>query len=183
MVKVPQALLDASLWKTLRIDALYTVQTDGELRPSDHRVSAEVYNPSDQIPAFVLCRTSDSTKRLEKGLEAAAVEDMEAPFPFGNLFTINGGGSPIGVLIELKPDLFRSAHCTPDGVHLCNAQGEIEPDSIIKPVYAYKTFRSFLIGPAEKDKKPHDVMFTAKARWFRKRNNPKFLGFSKDNKA
>jgi hypothetical protein len=183
MVKVPPSLLDASLWKTLRTDALYTVQPDGELRPADPKVSSAVYNPSEDIPAYILCRTSDSTKRLEKGLEAVVVDDPEMPFPFGSLFTINGGGSPIGVLVELKPALFRSAHCTPDGVHLCNAQGEIDPESIIKPVYSYKTFRSFLIGPAEKDKKPHDVMLTAKARWFRKRNNPKFLGFSKDSKT
>jgi uncharacterized protein YfaT (DUF1175 family) len=32
------------------------------------------------------------------------------------------------------------------------------------------------------DAHPHDLMITTKTRWFRNRNNPKFLGFSKDDK-
>jgi hypothetical protein len=167
-------LLSADLWRALSVDALYSLHEDGGIRSMNEKHAPSVYHPADEIPSYVFCRTSGSTKRLEKELT------LEEESVTGHLaiYTVKGGGNPIGVLVELMTDQFKAAHCTPDGVHLVNAASELDSDLIVKPVFSYKTFRSFLLGP--NDDSPQDVILTAKTRWFRKRVDPKALGFSKD---
>lgn len=172
---LPLQLLSPDLWRSLKVDSLYTLHESGELRPSTLAHASAVYGPASDIPFWVFCRTSESTKRLEKGLEMQKESEVESV----SVYTVHGAGSPIGVLVAVAPDLFKSAHCTPDGVHLCTKQGEVADDAIVKSIFAYKTFRSFRVG-APLQETAHDVLITAKTRWFRRRNNPKFLGFSKD---
>lgn len=170
-------LLDPALWRGFVVDALYTVDEFGEVKPDTARSADAVYNPTDNIPLFALCRISDSTKRLENGLEARKVDEGA----WGILYEVTGSGSIIGVIFEIESEAFVSAHCTPDGVHLVRPEPGTE--FIVKPLYSYKTFRSFRVGPMDDDDAPHDLMLTAKRRWFRRRNDPKFLGFSKDDKV
>jgi len=176
---IPEGLLDPQLWAGLTITSLYAVYDDGEICPSDSTIANQVYGPSSRIPLYVICRISTSTKRLEKGLAASPLQDIGCR---GRIHEVTGGGSPIGVMVGLAPQEFKAAHFTPDGLHLCNGEADLPPDVIIKPLYDYKTFRSFRVGPADDDDAPHDLMMTAKARWFRERNDPKFLGFSKGSK-
>lgn len=175
MTDVPEKILDPLLWKGFNVDTLYTLYTSGDLRAQDPRSAFTVYHPSSEVPTWVFCRVSESTKRLEKGLTTQTM----ASGSFGNVYSVVGSGSQIGVLFSVNQQVFKAAHCTPDGIHLVSHENLVDP--IIKPVYVYKTFRAFRIGQTG-DTSPHDLMITAKTRWFRKRNNPKSLGFSKDNK-
>ena len=137
-----------------------------------------MYLPKHIIPEYALCRISESTTRLENGL---GVEE-KASGPWGTIFMVTGSGSKIGIVLQIESEMFESCHRTPDGLHLLAAdvpKGSFDRP-IIKGVYEYKTFKAFRIGPAGDDDTPHDLKVTAKKRWFRKRNNPKFLGFNKD---
>jgi len=176
---VPDPYLNPSLWRQMNIGALYTIDPDGTVHPGDSKSAASVYRPASLIPTFVLCRISESTKRLDNGLTL----DEVASGAWGKLHLVMGSGSTIGALMSVSSEVFGSCHRTPDGVHLVrplDASSLVAP--VTKPLFSFKTFRSFRIGPADDDAAPHDLMLTAKKRWFRKRNNPKFLGFSKDDK-
>ena len=187
MSSIPDSFLDPALWRVLKIDSLYTSNEQGVVRPSTQATADAVYNPSHEIPSFIFCRVSESTKRLENGLEAVPALDPKTNEPVvsaeGDVFTVVGSGSTIGVVFVVNTDLFLSAHCTPDGAHLLNLDEQLPEGCVMKLVYEYKTFRSFRFGPPHDEAPPHDLMITAKKRWFRKRNNPKALGFSKDDKV
>jgi hypothetical protein len=174
---VPDNYLDPAMWRGFNVNTLYTGSEDGQVRPERQEVADLVYHPSHEIPAFLFCRVSESTKRLENGLEAEQV----SAGPEGKVFTVVGSGSTIGIVFVVDTEQFSKAHCTPDGANLLNANPKTMTLKwgypIIKPIYEFKTFRAFRIGPSKKDDEPHDLMVTAKKR------NPKFLGFSKDDKV
>jgi len=170
-------LLQTALWKGFAVDTLYTFY-NGEVRPQNLTRALSVYHPAEQIPLFVFCRTSESTKRLDAGLDA----EQAVAGPWGAIYEVRGGGSSIGVMVEVTTERFSSAFCTPDGVHLCH-NGDAGDAAVMKELFSYKTFRAFRFGLPGVEDGPHDLMLTAKQRWFRRRNNPKFLGFSKDNKT
>ena len=176
----PTELLDPDFWLKLSPDVLYAVYGKDDCNLDLDR-AVDVYRPSDDIPSYLLCRTSDRTKRLEAGTEAVPVP---CKGPNASFFEVTGSGVVIGIMVQINQAGFQFAHVTPDGAHLVGRE-PFQSAPIVKDVFSHKTFRSFAIGPTEDriESGAHDLMVTAKTRWFRKRNNPKFLGFSKENKA
>ena len=174
---LPNRFIDPSLWLGLQVDSIYSVYADGVVHPRTVDLADAVYQPSSHIPSFVFCRISESEKRLEQALESRPVMDG----PWGVIHEVLGQGSIIGAVLAPQPGSFLAAHVLPDMVHLVADTDDIPKDSIMKGLYDHKTFRSFRLGPASDEAHPHDVLVTTKTRWFRTRNNPKFLGFSKDD--
>lgn len=176
---IPLSFLDASRWQALPIDVLFVQYEDGEQAPLPNVVEpSTVYQPVAKVPNIVFCRTSDSEKRLDNELDAKVVGSGF----WGQLCEVQGAGATIGVVLLPAPGVFCGAHALPDMVHLVICEDDLSPDSIISDVYDSKTIRSFLMGPPVGDRL-HDFIMTTKARWFRNRINPKYLGFSKDEKV
>lgn len=174
---LPRDFLEASTWAPLPVDIIHVRYGAEKLEPQGLEPET-AYRPIRDIPKQVVYRTSDREKRLEVSLSEALVTSG----PWGELHEITGGGSHIGFVILLKPNAFCGAHLLPDSAHLIS-YAELLPDTcIIKDIHDHKMFRLFKIGPAGNDDSPHDVIVTTKTRWFRNRNNPKFLGFSKDER-
>lgn len=175
---LPQHFQDPSLWLKLKVDAIYWTYGDGQLLPEMGGSAEAVYQPSSAVPSVMICRISDSEKRLEQTLTVRpAVRGA-----WGVLYEVLGQGAVIGTAMEVAEEAFSVAHVLPDMVHLVSNTDNVSPDSIMKSLYNFKTFRSFRLGSMMDDGQPHDVLVTTKSRWFRNRNNPKFLGFSKDEK-
>lgn len=178
MLTLPARFTDPGLWLGLQVDTIYSAYADGEIHPRTTGRADAVYQPSSVVPAYVFCRISESEKRLEQALTSQAVMDGT----WGILHEILGQGAKIGAVLALKAGAFMTAHVLPDMVHLVSVVDDIPNESIMKSLYDYKTFRAFRLGPLADDAHPHDLLITTKTRWFRNRNNPKFLGFSKDDK-
>lgn len=175
---LPPRFLDTGLWRQLGVDILYTAYENGEIRPQNLKRAEDVYYPATRIPAFIFSRVSDSEKRLELTLNARTVVDGA----WGSLDEIVAGDAVIGLVLAVRSGVFVTAHVLPDIVHLVCAHAVIPPDAVMKGLHEFKTFRSFRLGPGTDDDGHHDIIVTAKTRWFRHRHNPKFLGFSKDDK-
>ncbi len=178
MSVLPPRFLDPSLWLGLQVDTFYVVYADGQLHPRSTDSADAVYQPAGCIPEFIFCRISDSEKRLEHALESR----LAVGGSWGALYEVLGQGSVIGTALSVRTSAFSSTHVLPDMVHLVCMVDDVPHDSVMKALYDFKTFRSFRLGPMTDDDHPHDLLVTTKARWFRNRNNPKFLGFSKDDK-
>jgi hypothetical protein len=177
---VPAKYLEASIWQALSVDVLYAVYDDGEIVPGTLDAEA-VYQPVGRVPAFVLCRTSDSEKRMESVLSSNVIQSGA----WGDLCEVLGGGSPLGLCVCIKQgDTFCGAHALPDIIHLIACMDDLPADSAVKDVYDGKNIKVYRMGPVTDDAHPHhDLVITTKFRWFRNRNNPKFLGFSKDDRV
>lgn len=171
------SFLEADRWGRMPIDVLHSVYTDGVVAPLA-MVPSEIYQPASRVPTHLLCKTSDSEKRLAGLLQTR----LSGSGRWGRVYEVVGHGSLVGVVVQLEDNAFCGAHVQPDVVHLVSCVEELPDDSIVKDVYLGKTVRLFSIGPIDENKRPHDMMLTAKARWFRHRHNPKFLGFSKEDK-
>ncbi len=177
---LPVKYLDATRWQHLPLDVLYAIYSDDEdnLDPSFEPI--EVYQPVQRIPVFILCRTSDSEKRLEGALSSRVVRGGE----WGSLFEVVGNAAVVGLVFCINQEQFCGSHVTPDGVTLLACETDIPPGAIMKELYdGGKIVRAFRVGPPTDDKAPHDVLIATKNRWFRNRINPKHLGFSKDEKV
>ena len=178
-MNIPLSFLDASRWQGLNLDVLMSLYEDGTEAPLPSAVEPEtVYQPVGRVPSVVFCRTSDSEKRLESQLESVVV----ASGPWGQLCEVQGGGGVIGLVLLPATGVFCGAHVLPDMVHLVVCEDDLAENSIISEVHESKTIRAFLMGPPTGDR-IHDFLMTTKARWFRNRINPKYLGFSKDEKV
>jgi hypothetical protein len=176
---LPARFRDPGLWLGLQVDTIYAAYADGQIHPQTTDKADAVYQPSSVIPSFVFCRISDSEKRLEQAVESRPVMNGS----WGVLHEVLGQGTIIGAAFAVNVAAFSSAHVLPDMVHLVSMVDDVPHDSIMKGLYEHKTFRSFRLGPMGDDQHPHDLLVTTKTRWFRNRNNPKFLGFSKDDKS
>lgn len=175
---LPPRFLSTNLWRQLGVDVLYVAYENGEIRPQNSEQAEEVYYPASRIPSFIFSRISDSEKRLELTLDARTVVDGA----WGSLAEVTAGDAVIGLVLVVRSGTFTTAHVLPDMVHLVCAQANVPPDSVMKGLHEFKTFRSFRLGAGADDDGHHDLIVTAKTRWFRHRHNPKFLGFSKDDK-
>lgn len=179
MNNVPKSFLDPARWAALPVDVLFAEYVDGTQAPLPAVVEPDnVYQPVGAVPNIVFCRVSDSEKRLEQSIDARVITSGF----WGQLCEVLGGGASIGLVLLPAQGVFCGAHAMPDMVHLVVCEDDLPPDSIISDVYENKTIRMFLTGPA-KGERLHDLIITTKARWFRNRINPKYLGFSKDEKV
>lgn len=169
--------LDPAYWAHLVVDVLYSVYENGTVVPEGPEPDG-VYPPVHWVPKYVLCRLSDSEKRLEGALE---VKEAKAG-AWGSVFDVTGAGAQVGVIIEMGPP-FCGAHVNPDGVHLVGCVDGLPEGSIVVDLFEAKTLKIFSVGPGAPADFAHDVVITTKTRWFRNRNNPKFLGFTKDEKV
>ena len=131
------------------------------------------------LPRTILCRTSDSEKRLA-GAEPLTTRPL-ANGSWGVLHEVLGNGGAVGLSLDIADKAFVGVHALPDIVHLLAPTRSLAADAIVKAVYDGKTIRLYRLGPPD-ETKPHDLVLTTKARWFRARSNPKFLGFSKDER-
>lgn len=174
---VPTRYLDPVIWQGLPVDVLHVAYDDGYISPGSTEPDA-IYQPVARIPVVVLVRTSDSEKRLESKLAPVLLKEGD----WGSVFEVQGAGAPLGLCIVVKAGVFCGAHPLPDMVHLVACEEELPADSIVKGLYETQKIKVFLMGPIEGNDRPHDLLVTTKTRWFRNRNNPKFLGFSKDDK-
>lgn len=163
-------LLSSALWKSLETDRFYIVQNDGTVHPQDVN-STDAYIPNGTFDK-ILCRVSDSTKRLGESLNC----ELHHSDWWGDVHHLSGTGSPIGVMIDLK-DKFASADYMPDGICLFAPENKFTDDTVLGGDYEFKSIRAFPMG------EDGDVMITVKNRWFRNINNPRFLGFSKETKT
>ncbi len=170
--------LETSRWQTLVVDVLYALHHDDTMTPSSFEPDG-VFGPVTLLPKTILCRTSDSDKRLA-GMDHLNTRPL-AEGSWGVLHEVMGGGGVVGLSLDVAADAFAGVHALPDIVHLVAPTKSIAADAIVKPVYDGKTIRLYRLGPLD-DKKPHDLVLTTKERWFRARSNPKYLGFSKDER-
>jgi hypothetical protein len=128
--------------------------------------SAEGYRET-VVPGALVFLATDVARRFEKSF----VFTEERSGGFGTIYQVRTVDGPqIGFVVLLNKEKFVNAYMTPDVVHLAS----VEAGEVPEVLYEDKVFRSFSFGG--------DVMFTTRARWFRTRNNPKFLGYSKDDK-
>jgi hypothetical protein len=169
-------VLIASTWQKLPIGSFFSrYEADGPLLPEGDS-PADVFQPASMVPIEVLIRTSEREKRLEFNLDAREITSGQ----WGALFEIAGDGNPVGLLLRVAPQTFCGAHALLDVVHLLANTESVANDATIKDIHLSKTVRVFRIG--SDDNLPHDIVMTTKSRWFRNRNNPKHLGFSKEEK-
>lgn len=173
-----EEILRPDIWSKLELNTLYGWVNDAGLYPNDLSKADESYLPTDWIPDLLIVRTSSSSKRLDKGITEKAVKSV-SPKTI-KVSDIECAGSKIGVVLRPKKDVFVQSYFTPDGCMLLTGY-ELD-QAIVKDGYSFKTMRMYLIGNNGLDPKTnvHDCLVTAKKRWFRNRNDPKFLGFSKD---
>jgi hypothetical protein len=174
-VKPSAAEVDPTLWANLHVGALYVVTQDDEVRPQDHTNADDVYAPIANIPKYVMCRISTSTKRLENGLTSTKVGEGE----WGEVYQVKGSGSIIGVVVSVREDIFGSAIYMPDGVIFMHRANELPDKCVVSSAYAYKTFKIFRIG-TDTEGDSYDLYLTTKKRWYKNRHNQKSLGFSKE---
>jgi hypothetical protein len=128
MLNLPTQFLNPSMWLGLKVDALYSAYADGQIHPQSMDRADAVYQPSSMIPSVVLCRISESEKRLEQALESNAVVDGS----WGVLHEVLGQGAIIGAAITIKEGVFMAAHVLPDMVHLVSMLDDVPHDSIMK---------------------------------------------------
>lgn len=173
---LPAFYLDAVTWQKLP-GGVFFARYEGEedIYPRE-LVPSSVYRPVSQVPTEVFIRTSEREKRLEFELKASAV----ASGPWGQLVDVSGAGSQVG-LVLLPTSAFIGAHVMPDIVHLLGNDESVAYDAVIKDVHVAKSVRVFTIGPIS-GAAPQELLLTTKLRWFRSRNNPKHLGFSKEER-
>lgn len=177
----PKFYLDAGLWHRLPVDFFFSRYAgDEEVYPQELTPDS-VYRSISLVPTEVFVRTSEREKRLEFELEAKKVAEGK----WGTLFEVSGAGSQVGLVTILNP-IFIGAHVLPDMVHLMGNSESVAFDGIIRDIYLAKATRMFEVGYSLRSEQgedvPFDVVMTSKNRWFRIRNNPKYLGFSKEEK-
>lgn len=178
MTDMIEEVLRPDIWANLELNTLYCWMNDAGLYPKDISKADESYLPTDWIPDLLVVRTSSSSKRLEKGISEKSIRSPSSRTI--KISDVECAGSKIGVILRPKKDQFVQSYFTPDGCLLLT--GYDLDDAVVKDGYDFKTMRMYLIGKKNLDPKTnvHDCLVTAKKRWFRSRNDPKFLGFSKD---
>lgn len=179
MKTIPSEFLAADCWRPLGVNLLVSQYADGRRIPLNNLEPDGVYQPVGEVPVAIFCRTSTSEKRLEGRLEAEVV----ASAPWGEVFEVTGNGSQVGFVLRIEPGAFCGAHVLPDMVHCIACEEELPDESTLKDVYEGKSIRVYAVGPIQDKDRPQDILVTTKTRWFRARNNPKYLGFSKDDKS
>ncbi len=170
----PTTLTSSELWKSLEVDRFFVMNSDGDIHPKEV-TPEEAYVPN-SLPEMILCRISDSTKRLGEHLTISVVEEDW----WGKVYHLSGTGSPVGILLALNQDRFSSADYMPDGIHVFGKEKDPKGATILRQGYDFKSFRVF---PIEVGGIGHGLMVTVKNRWFRDRNDPKHLGYSKEAKT
>lgn len=174
---LPSVYLDANTWQKLPGGSFFARYAGDEaIYPSDMTPS-QIFRPVADVPTEVFIRTSEREKRLEFQLEAKEL----ASGAWGKLLDVSGAGSQVGLVFLVSP-CFIGAHILPDIVHLLGNDESIAYDAVIRDIHTSKTIRMFSIGPVASDVMPEEIVLTTKLRWFRNRNNPKHLGFSKEEK-
>lgn len=171
---LPDMYLSAETWQKVPADVFFAVY-DGSISPVSLS-PVDVYRPAGDVPSEILIRTSEREKRLEADLTSNVLTSG----PWGSLYVVDGDGSQVGLVLIPKPGRFCGAHVMPDVVHLLGNSESVANDAIIKDIHIAKSVRLLKVGSQEDE--PHDIVFTTKLRWFRNRNNPKHLGFSKEEK-
>jgi hypothetical protein len=181
VILLSKSFLEASLWQRIPGDVFFSRYAGDEtIHPEDLSPSS-VYRPVSMVPSEIFVRTSEREKRLEFELKATEISKGH----WGALYDVSGAGSQVGLVMTVNP-VFIGAHVLPDIVHLLGNDESIAFDGIITDIHLAKTVRVFKVGfslrESEEEHIPHDVVLTTKYRWFRNRNNPKHLGFSKEEK-
>ncbi len=175
---VNNAMLDLTRWVRAPVDILHSVYNDGTQVPERMgELDTALYQPTNRIPRAVFARLSDSEKRLDQELSIREVSYHR----WGSICEVLGGGALIGAFVFTHMGCFEHAHVLPDGAHF--SMGSRVPamaDPFVKDLYTNKSFRVFETTDGVD---VSDVVVVTKQRWFRNRNNPKFLGFSKDERA
>jgi hypothetical protein len=125
------------------------------------------------LPTALVVRTSSRERRLV----GVPVSVELAAGPWGTVHSVTGHGSQIGIVLSVAPGRFCGAHVLPDGAHLVLGRKEA-PAPRIRDLYVSRSARLFAVG----DEGQEDLLLTSRTRWFRARNNPHFLGFSKGDR-
>lgn len=162
---LPNRYLTPQLWASFTADIIHSSSADGTHSTLEPET---IYTPVVNVPLFVAYRTSDREKRLESDLQTKVVTEGD----WGVLHEVTGGGSHVGFVLEVKPGHFAGAVSLPDSVHFMHRESIV--DAPAKSVHNHRMLKVMSF-----DK---DLYVVTKTRWFRNRNNPKFLGFSKDER-
>ena len=155
-------------WAALPVDRITPLYPNGQELLTGTALSEAVYTPLSKIPEVVVFRTSDREKRLEGDLLHSLLKSGE----WGTLHEVTGAGSHVGFVLTPAPGYFEGASCMPDNLHLMKRTSLMVEHA--KTVHNHKMLKFFSFDC--------DLYVVTKSRWFRSRNNPKYLGFSKDEK-
>lgn len=164
--------IDAALWADAKPFILLNL-FDGFEPTSNLKTPATLlYSPANAVPTATCVRISQSTKRLEGVLQAKVV----AEGAWGKQYEVGQGNNVVGYA-WLWANVFSHAHTLPDIVHLINKSDPVE-QQVASLIFDSKGLKLVTISDGD----AVDIMLTTKQRFFRARNNPKNLGFAKEER-
>lgn len=164
--------LDAALWADAKPFILMSLYNGFEPVSNLKTPATMLYAPKKEVPTATCVRISQSSKRLEGTLQAKVV----AEGTWGKQYEVGQGNNVVGYAWMWAP-IFSHGHTLPDIVHLIN---KVDPQNQQTPSLVFDTKGLKLVTIVDGD--AVDIMLTTKQRFFRARNNPKSLGFAKEER-